>query len=272
MEAQPEAWSTGRHGDAKSRGLGLDLQLEEGTNAGKSEKSKNRNPALPDQKRADTMPGMQIRTIALVAAALASLSVGCKGSPASPFDRLKDSPITVYRLQNWEPPQATAAATPAIPGASMIPGLPPEIQTWISQGAQGMGSLIPPGLLPPGLIPGTATPGATPAALPADAPRFEGFRIIQQSQVMDQKIRDQIIDLVGYESSFETKSSNCLYPELGMSFAGGTPPADVLVSFSCKQVQARNFQWPFPENGLKKDTVDKFQSMTQQLFGGYGGS
>jgi hypothetical protein len=217
------------------------------------------------------MRAMEKRTPVLVAAVLACVPIACKGAPASPFDRLQESQITVYRLQNWEPP-ATVTAT-AVPGqaaaTSLIPGIPAEIQTWVSQGAQGMGSLIPPGLLPPGLIPGTTaqpTPTATTPA--ADVQRFEGFRIIQQSQVLDAKMREQLIDILGYDSSFDTKRSQCLYPELGISFAQGTlPPADVLVSFSCNQVQARNFQWPFQVNGLTQDTVKKFSVVTQQLFG-----
>ncbi len=67
------------------------------------------------------------------------------------------------------------------PGA--IPGLPPEIQQWIQQGAQALPQLIPPGLIPPGLIPGAPTTPAAPAQ-PTE-PRFHGFRILSQTQVMD---------------------------------------------------------------------------------------
>ena len=212
---------------------------------------------------------MNTRNLTLVLAATASMFVACKSGPAAPFDRLKDSSITVYRLQNYEPPPVAQAPAPGAPGVPMIPGLPPEIQNWINQGAQGMGSLIPPGLLPPGLIPGTQ-PQATPVAPAPDAPRFEGFRILGQTQVMDQKLKDELAELLGTESNFDSKMGQCLYPELGISFMQPPPmlPDNVLVSFSCNRVEAKNFQWPFANKGLKQDTVKKFSNMTQQLFGG----
>lgn len=210
---------------------------------------------------------MNTRNLTLVVAAAASLHVACASGPAAPFDRLKDSPITVYRLQNYEPPPVAQTA-PAAPGVPMIPGLPPEIQTWINQGAQGMGSLIPPGLLPPGLIPGTGP--AAPTAPVADAPRFEGFRILGQTQVMDQKLKDELANLLGTEKNYDSRMGQCLYPELGISFQQPPPmlPDNVLVSFSCNRVEAKNFQWPFADKGMKQDTVKKFSNITQQLFGG----
>ena len=84
--------------------------------------------------------------------------VGCAGSPAAPFDQMKSANVIAFRLQNWEPP--AAAAAPAA-GAAAVPGIPPQIQQWIQQGAQGLQQLIPPGLVPPGLLqPGAVSPGA----------------------------------------------------------------------------------------------------------------
>ena len=40
----------------------------------------------------------------------AGLSVGCAGTPASPFDSMQTAPITAFRLQNYEPPPQVAAA------------------------------------------------------------------------------------------------------------------------------------------------------------------
>lgn len=215
---------------------------------------------------------MNTRTLTIMTVAAVSSLAACK-SIAPPFDRLKDSPITVYRLQNYEPP-AVAAATPvpgATAGAPMIPGLPPEIQSWVTQGAAGMGSLIPPGLLPPGLIPGTAAPATTtPVVAPADAPRFEGFRILGQAQAMDQSLKDDLATLFGTESNFDSTMAQCLYPEVGVSFQQTPPmlPDNVLVSFSCNHVEAKNFQWPHPNKGLKQDTIKKFSEINKKLFGG----
>jgi len=206
------------------------------------------------------------RTLIAVTA-VSALSLAACGGAAAPFDRLTDSQVTVYRLQNYEPP---AAATPAAtqPGAlpQLIPGLtiPPEIQTWVQQGAQGLGGLLP-GLQ----IPGITTP-ATPTQPVADAPRFEGFRIIGQSQVLDPKLREKLIDIFGNESNFDEKAGACLYPELGVSYPQAPPmlPYDILISFSCNRIEPKNFQWPHPNRGIKKETVQKFSAVTQQLFGG----
>src|SRR5437870_3828507 len=96
--------------------------------------------------------------------ALLLSSTGCSSALSQPFSNMKSQPVTIYRLQNFEPPQATPA--PGAPAA----GLPPQIQQWLSAGAQ----LLPPGLLPPGLLPG-GTPPPSPAA---DVPRFHNFRIL----------------------------------------------------------------------------------------------
>ena len=84
-----------------------------------------------------------MKRILLSAGALALLlsMTGCSGALAQPFATMKTQPVTIYRLQNYEPP-ATAAAPGAVPA-----GIPPQIQQWLSAGAQ----LLPPGLLPPGL-------------------------------------------------------------------------------------------------------------------------
>ena len=64
--------------------------------------------------------------------ALLFVATGCGASLSQPFSTLKEQPITIYRLQNYEPPpQQQAAAAPAIP---------PQIQQWLNAGAQ----LLPP--------------------------------------------------------------------------------------------------------------------------------
>src|SRR5262245_25220654 len=140
---------------------------------------------------------------AVVPCALAGVlgGIGCGSQPAAPFDTLKTSNLPAFRLQNYEPP-APAAAAPAVPGAApaaiATPGPPPEIQTWVQQGAQGLQAFIPPGTLPPGV-------GAPAAALPApvaEVPRFHGFRILGQTQVMDPDLKEKLGELLGDPDSF----------------------------------------------------------------------
>jgi hypothetical protein len=186
------------------------------------------------------------------------VTAGCAGSPVAPFDSFKNAPITAYRLQNYEPPPVAAA--PAAPG--QIPGLPPEIQTWITAGA----SMLPPGLLPPGLIPGV---GGTPAVRADNTPRFHNFRVLgMPSNVMDDGLRSELIDIFGFEKNFDDTHGSCVYAEFGFSFARvGQPPADVLVSLSCDQVQAQNFAWPHPKTGLTPDSVKRIAKVSQSIFG-----
>jgi hypothetical protein len=192
--------------------------------------------------------------------AFIAVASGCAGNPVAPFDGFKTVPVTAYRLQNFEPtPQA--AATPAAP--NLLPGLPAEIQKWVQAGA----SALPPGLLPPGLIPGLATQAAP---VVDTTPRFHGFRVIgAPANVVDDKLRQELINIFGYEKEFGSAHSNCNYSEFGFSFARASqPPADVLVSFSCNQVQAQNFIWPHKYTGLTQDSSNRIVKVAQALFGG----
>jgi hypothetical protein len=195
---------------------------------------------------------------------LSFAGIGCAGQPAAPFDTLKTSNVTAFRLQNYEAPEA-AAATPGAPGG--IPGIPPEIQQWIQQGAQGLQALIPPGLLPPGLVPGT--PGAPVAT---SVPRFHNFRILGQTQVMDEDLKEELGKLFGDEDNFDNANARCpagtIYAEMGLSFSGGPGGAsnDMLVSFSCSQAVSRSFSWPHKDTGMKPKTVQKLTDIVQQLW------
>jgi hypothetical protein len=191
--------------------------------------------------------------IALSALVLASIT-GCS-TLSPPFDKMKDSQITVYRLQNFEPPPAQAQA--AAGGFQ----LPAQIQQWIQAGA----SLLPPGLLPPGLIPGSA-----PAAQPTgDAPRFYNFRILAWQPVNDSGTRSDILDVFGHSSNFQTPSESCVYAEFGFAMAGTDGShADVLTSLSCGTVQANGFNWPYPQTGLTPDASKKIASIAQRVFQG----
>jgi hypothetical protein len=194
------------------------------------------------------------RTATLLVLAAASGSLGC-ASLTAPFGDMKTSQMTVYRLQNYEPPQQQQAAA-----APQGVQLPPQIQQWIQAGA----SLLPPGLLPPGLLPGSA-PAAPPTA---DAPRFHGFRVIEWQAVNDAGIKGDIVDTFGHSSSFTAPQFTCMYAELGFAIAqpSGPAPADVLVSLSCQGVQAYNFTWPYGDTGITPDTEKKFAQIEQRVF------
>jgi hypothetical protein len=192
---------------------------------------------------------------------LGTMLTGCASSPVAPFNQLEKSNLLVFRLQNYEPPPPAApAAGQTVP---MLQGLPPEIQTWIQQGAQGLQQLIPPGLLP-NLSQAVAAPPAP------DAPRFYGFRILGQTQVADPDLKKQLANLFGTKDNFEPPKTSCLYPELGFSFGPGPgqPSNDFLVSFSCNQVQARSFPWPHPYTGMTSNTVSQLTQIVKKLWPG----
>jgi hypothetical protein len=192
-----------------------------------------------------------LSAIAALAAIGSAALGGCASSLAQPFDQWKGASITVYRLQNYEPPPAQAGATFTIP---------PQIQSWI----QGAAALLPPGLIPPGLIPGSAP---APAATAQDL-RFHGFRVLQWKTVTDPKTHDEILSILGHASSFTAPGTVCPYDEFGFAIqpAPGSPTNDVLVSLSCEQVQAFNFQWPYSVAGLTPDTAKRIIAVAQTTF------
>jgi hypothetical protein len=191
--------------------------------------------------------------LAMSGAALAAAGTGC-ASLSPPFDAMKNSSMTVYRLQNYEAP-------PERPSVTGVP-LPPQIQQWIQAGA----SLLPPGLLPPGLVAGVgpAVAGA------ADAPRFHGFRVLDYQPVTDPAIKADIVGVFGSRSAFQNAASTCMYAEFGFAIAQPTAPtpADILVSLSCQQVQAFNFSWPYAGTGLAPDASKKIAAIAQRAFQG----
>ncbi len=200
------------------------------------------------------------RTVLCAASLLAAATgAGC-AALAPPFDTMKESQMTVYRLQNFEPqtapPAAQTSGTPAFQ-------LPPQIQQWITAGA----SLLPAGLLPPGLLPGSPPPAAPVAQ---DAPRFHGFRILEWQPVNDAGVKGDIAALFGHASNFQPQNSNCLFAEFGFALAQttSTTPADVLVSLSCADVQAFNFNWPHSQTGVTPDAAKKVASIAQRVFQG----
>lgn len=205
----------------------------------------------------------------------AALSMGCAGKPAAPFDALKTSNLTAYRLQNNDPAPVVAAAPAATPGAPapLIPGLDPNLQNTIMQGAAALQKMIPPGMQIPGLaLPGV--PGVPGVAAPvADTtPRFQNFRILAQQQVLDADLKETLGKLLGDPDNFDNTLGRCapnvLYPEFGLSFASapGAPASDLLVSMGCNQVVSRTFSWPHPATGMKTDTVADLSEVFTKIF------
>ena len=198
--------------------------------------------------------------------AAATAETGCASTLSQPFESLKQAPITVLRLQNFEPPTAAAAA--ATPGGF---ALPPQIQQWLG----GAAAALPPGLIPPGLLPGTATPAAA-----NEGPKFYNFRILGSMTVTDAKMHDEILNIFGKEASFEAPRQSCMYAEFGFSIGQGAAPtvqgappttgaADILVSVSCNTVQMPNGQWPYGgKTGITQDTNNKLTAIARRAFGG----
>lgn len=207
--------------------------------------------------------------VGILGLVIALATSSCSSSLSQPFQNLKSQPITIYRLQNFEPPQAQAGA-----GAPQLPvQIPPQIQQWLGAGA----AMLPPGLLPPGLLPG----GAPAPAPGADVPRFYNFRILGTVAVTDGKMREEILELFGKESNFQAPKQSCMYAEFGFRIGQGPPPgtpqgtpsasapADILVSLSCDQVQMFNYGWPYgAKTGLGPDTSSKIMAIVRRAFGG----
>ncbi len=186
----------------------------------------------------------------LLSLAAATSLAACAGSLAQPFNQWNTASVTIYRLQNYEPPPAAAGATFQIP---------PQIQQWVAGAAQ----LLPKGLIPPGLL---GTPPA-PTAQATDL-RFHGFRVLQWKTVADPKTHDAILDIFGHASNFVAQGAVCPYDEFGFAFqqTPGGPTTDILVSLSCEQVQAFNFQWPYASTGLSPDAAKRIIAVAQTAF------
>jgi hypothetical protein len=191
-----------------------------------------------------------------LAVLLLTLATGCGGGAlAQPFESLKSAPITVYRLQNFEPPPAQAQTTGTV-------AIPPQIMQWATAAA----SALPPGIIPPGIL-----PGSQPAAAAApDAARFHDFRILGWVPLNDEKMRTEVLDILGHEKNFATPTENCMYAEFGVSITQqGQPPADLLVSLSCHQVRTFGFAWPYGNStGVTGEAEKRVLEVMKKAFGG----
>jgi hypothetical protein len=193
-----------------------------------------------------------------------AITTGCASSPVAPFNQMEKSSVLAFRLQNYEPPAAPAGAAATAGQNPLIPGLPAEINQWIQQGAAGLQQLIPPGILPQNLL--QQAQAAAPQA--EQVPRFYGFRILGQTQVMDSELRANLGKIFGNPDNYETPKANCLYPELGIAFGPqpGAPTYDYLVSFSCHQVQSKNFAWPHKQTGMNVDMEKDLADLVRKIW------
>ncbi|MEI7895139.1 MAG: hypothetical protein WCI05_18735 [Myxococcales bacterium] len=203
-------------------------------------------------------PSTQLFRTTLAALSLLGFAEGC-ASLAPPFDRMKGQPITVYRLQNFEG-QAAPTSPPTSQGTSLgFPGA-----EWAQKAAPFLQGLLPPNLIPPGILPGTQ-----PGAPQAQQQRFENFPILGYQQPSDAALKSDILDTFGKGSHFVTDRDTCMFPEFGFALAqaDGTQ-AHILVSLSCRQVQARGFVWPHANVGIPNETAKKIADIAKRTFPG----
>ncbi len=190
----------------------------------------------------------------ILSAAISLGAMGCASTPAAPFNTMPTSQVTALHLQNVQPIPAAAAPGPA----GMIPGLPPQLQTIITGAQQAIPGL--PGL--GALIPGLG--GVAPAPAAPVQPMFQGFPIIKQNAVVDEGLRQKLAELLGNPDNFDSTGS-CMHPEMGIGWGSGGAMNELLISFTCRQVDARTFAWPHPGRGLKQKTIDQLAELMPRL-------
>jgi hypothetical protein len=205
--------------------------------------------------------------LSLLGACVGVAALGCASQPAAPFDTLKNANVTILRLQNYEPPSALPPSP--LGGANpLIPGIPPEIQQWAQQAAPALQQLLPPGLLPPGFLQVPVLPAQQQAA--QQGFRFHGRLVLGTAQVADGKLREELGKLLGDEDNFQLEHAPCNYTEFGMGWntQPNMPPYELLISFSCNNIQAaQGFSWPHATGiGMTPKLVEGLTSVIQQLF------
>ncbi|MGH7330280.1 MAG: hypothetical protein ACREJX_18190, partial [Polyangiaceae bacterium] len=90
------------------------------------------------------------------------------------------------------------------------------------------------------------------------------------ANITDSKIHDEILSIFGTSGEWQTPKENCMYAEFGFSIGQiNQPPADILVSLSCSQVNASGFAWPYGANtGLTDDAEKRIIAVVKTVFGG----
>jgi hypothetical protein len=195
------------------------------------------------------------------------LATGC-ASRTAPFNDLDQASVTILKLQGQEVAQTPTPGVGAPGTIPMlpIPGLTPEQQQQMQQGIQQLGQAAQqmiPGLQIPGL------PGATPTTQPQQQQmRFNGFVILDQRSIADSSTKDELLDTFGHEDSFSQNRGPCFTPGLGVVFQDPKKGnVELMVSFSCNQVQGNGFRWPYQVNGLSPEASSKLRRIYEQNFG-----
>jgi len=152
-------------------------------------------------------------------------------------------------------------------GGLAIPGLPPELQGLAQQTLQ---QLQQSGMIPPGLIPGM--PGATPTPTQPQMQPYANdpqWVIADQRPVVDDKMKEELLDLFGDDASFNDQRGNCWFPGMAVSFQSPNfpQPVDVVVSLSCNQAAGYGFTWPHAASGLTMESSQTLTNIYQSLFG-----
>lgn len=196
---------------------------------------------------------------------VAATSTGC-ANRAKPFDQMDKAQVTILKLQQAQ--AASPLPQPGIGGLPTIPGLPPELQ---GAAQQTLEALQQQGLIPPGLIPGLGTPGqpAQPAVQMQPYQYDQQWAIADQRPVVDDKLKEELLDIFGDKDSFNDQRGTCWFPGMVVSFQGpqNPQPVDVAVSLSCNQAVGYGFQWPHAQSGLTPETHQKLTGIYQSMFG-----
>ncbi|MEM1030986.1 MAG: hypothetical protein AAF928_13260 [Myxococcota bacterium] len=210
--------------------------------------------------RTAAAPAARLTGFLLLSTTALTVNAGCAGR-AAPFDKLDQAQVTIMRLQTAPPPAAAPAA-----GIPAIPGIPPEL---MGLGQQALQSMQQAGILPPNLnIPGL-TPAAPPAPTSNPFPPEPRWSIADQRPVVDDELRDQLLDIFGSDGSFSSTRQGCFTPSMAVSFQSPNQPGpvDVVVSFSCSDAIGFGFQWPHDESGLTPESANELAGVHQQVFG-----
>jgi hypothetical protein len=197
--------------------------------------------------------------------AMPSLLLGC-ASRAVPFDSLDKAQVTIYKIQPPQPQAALPGVGAANPLGAILQslGLPPEQQQHAQDMIKQWQQMGIPGLPP--------LPGMTPPPPAQQQPvLFRGqWQITDQRPVMDEKQREQLLDLLGSADSFNNRPAQCWTPGMAISFVDPSKPepVDVVVSLSCNAANGFGFVWPHTNSyGLQPATNQQLAQIYQSLFG-----